>query len=355
MSMSQLPRVLIVYTGGTFGMVARPNRGQLQLPELSPAALRKRFLEHVPELKQLAHCDVDVLMNRDSAHVGPQDWVELAARIKTRWKNYDGVVVLHGTDTLAYTASALSLLLIPCSKPVVLTGAQKPLASLRTDARRNLISAVEIAAHGPRPQVNQVMVFFDDRLLQGNRARKQSASDFHGFESPRSSPLALVGTTIQYFSPSGTEKKKKSVQPAMTPTFDERIALLHVTPGFPAQIVAERLLDSLSALLLLVFPSGTAPTHDPSFLKLLREAKRKKIPLIVVTEGHSRAPGLKLDPYAYAAGRELLAAGCYWAGEMTPECAYVKTAWLMGQANAAKNFARHWAREFAGEGAGVSG
>ncbi|MBC7692616.1 MAG: asparaginase [Methylotenera sp.] len=350
MNMTQLPRVLIVYTGGTFGMVASSTSTQLKIPKLNPASLRKRFHDHIPELRQLARCDVDVLMNRDSAHVGPADWAMLAERIRKRWDKYDGVVVLHGTDTLSYTASALSFLLAPCKKPVILTGAQKPLAALRTDARRNLISAVEIAAHGPRPQMNQVMIFFDDRLLQGNRARKESASDFRAFESPRTAPLAMVGTTIQYAQSSATRPLKRV--PKLQPVFNEKIALLHVTPGFPSKVIADSLLDSVSALLLLAFPSGTAPTHDPAFMNLISLARKKNLPVIIATEGMSRASGLKIDPKAYAAGRELLQEGCYWAGEMTPECAFVKASWLLGQKDAADQFQKWWSTEFAGEGSG---
>jgi L-asparaginase len=174
-----MPKVLIIYTGGTFGMV--PSEGGFAIDDISAKALKQRIETFVPELRYLAHCDIEVALNCDSAHIGPEEWIQLANLIKKKSSQYDGVVVLHGTDTLSYTASALSFLLRPCKKPVIITGAQRPLASIRTDARRNLLSAVEIAATGPRDVVSQVCVFFDDRLLQGNLTRKRSATDFFCF------------------------------------------------------------------------------------------------------------------------------------------------------------------------------
>jgi L-asparaginase len=344
-------RVLILYTGGTFGMTATSKgSGSMSMPKLNPAGLRQRFLKNVPELSQLAHCDVDVVMNRDSAHVGPAEWKALAARIQKRWSKYDGIVILHGTDTLAYTASALSFLLRPCRKPVILTGAQRPLAALRTDARRNLMAAVEIAARGPRPAKNQVKVFFDDRLLRGNRVRKRSASEFGAFESPKFPALAMVGTEIRY-APAGG---KPSGSPKLRPEFNAHVALLHATPGFPARHITQSLLPELNGLVLVVFPSGTAPTHDPEFIRLLRAARRLDIPVVTVSEGVSQPPSGRANPGTYEAGRKLIEEGCFWSGEMTPECAYVKASLLLGQARGRRRFAALWKRELAGEGSGHS-
>lgn len=343
--------VLIIYTGGTFGMdliQSGRNAGRrvLGTPSLRPAELERRLRERVPELAGIAHCGVEIVLNRDSAHVGPAEWRLLAERIRKLWRGYDGVVVLHGTDTMAYTASALSFLLRPCLKPVVLTGAQRPLSALRTDARRNLISAVEIAAHGPRDRVGQVSVFFDDRLLQGNRVRKRSASEFGAFESPQASALAVVGTEIRYAE---TARSPRRARAELAPAFDTGVAMLHVTPGFPARMVREQLLARASALVLVVFASGTAPTQDTEFLALLGDARRRGTPIVVATENASEF-GEGVDPGHYEAGRPLLAHGAHWAGAMTPECAYVKTSWILAQPGGARRFAALWRRDFAGEG-----
>jgi L-asparaginase len=342
-------RVLVLYTGGTFGMDFGAGRA-LTTPDLKPEELARRLRERVPELRDLAHCDVEIVLNRDSAHIGPPEWRLFAETILKRWKKYDGVVLLHGTDTMAYTASALSFLLRPCLKPVVITGAQRPLTALRSDARRNLISAVEIAAHGPRELVSQVSVFFDDLLFQGNLVRKRSASEFEAFESPQSPPLAAVGTEMRY----ALTRARKRDRARLLPEFSGKVALLHVTPGFPARMVRERVLPGLDGLVLVVFPSGTAPTHDPEFIRLLQDARKRGVPAVIVTEGHSGSwVGAKRRASrrsSYAAGTQLLSEGGYWAGTMTPECAYVKTAWILAQPGGARRFASLWKRDFAGEG-----
>jgi L-asparaginase len=229
-----------------------------------------------------------------------------------------------------------------------MTGAQRPLSALRTDARRNLISAVDIAAHGPREVVGQVSVYFNDVLLQGNRSRKRSASEFAAFESPQKAPLAVVGTTIRYAPPHAAPAQSA---PLLKPVFNRKVAMLQVTPGFPADAVARGLLPGLDGLVLIVFASVTAPTHDPGFLELLRDARRRDLPVVIVTESaaHAGAADPSANPESYPAGRQLIEEGCLWAGPMTKECAYVKTQLLLGQGRGRKGFARRWARTYASE------
>lgn len=350
------PNILVIYTGGTFGMdsplrPAKSEQALLQLPRLTPNELKARLMVRLPQMNELANCDIDVLFNRDSAHIGPEEWIGLADRIQSSWDEHDGFVILHGTDTLPYTASALSFLLNPCKKPVVITGAQLPLSSLLTDARRNLLSAIEIAAYGPRPLVSQVTLFFDDRLLQGNRSRKRSASEFEAFDSPRAEPIAWAGTRITFAKNHSSMRWLKSARRArpLKPAFNGNVAMLHLTPGFPARIVRETLLNTVDALILIAFPSGTAPTHDEEFVKLLREAKKRKTPVITVTE--SAAHATSASPVVYEAGQKLLSEGCFGAGSMTPECAYVKAALLLGQSGGKAQFGKLWKTELAAEGA----
>ncbi|MBI2810658.1 MAG: asparaginase [Candidatus Melainabacteria bacterium] len=319
----------------------------ISVPTLSPEALRKRFLKQAPEIQQLAQCDVRILLNLDSAHIGPKEWLLIIKEIKKRWKSYDGIVLLHGTDTLAYSAAAMSFLLEPCRIPIVITGAQRPLAALRTDARNNLISAVEIAAQGPSRIKGRVTVVFRDQLFQGNRIRKKSASDYAAFESPSCAPLAIVGTTIRFAKP---EKRKKRSLPKLRPKFSEKVMMIHLTPGFPSGVAASLLDQDLDGLVLVVFPSGTAPAHLPAFLEFLNQARLKKIPLVCVTEGSSEPPGPIITQISYKAGQELLSHGCHWAGGMTPECAFVKTALILGQKNGRRDFADLWKLNFADEG-----
>ncbi len=337
-------KVLILYTGGTFGMEA----DTLAIPNLGPQALKKRLLRHVPELLMLADCEVRVEMNRDSAHIGPREWVRISQTIQELWDSYDGIVVLHGTDTLAYSASALSFLLRPCRKPVILTGAQRPLAAIRSDARRNLVSAVELAAFGVgsrQRRLSEVGVFFNEVLFRGNRVRKRSAVDFSGFESPKSGVLARVGSSIQVHGPWGSPKvPSRAVGSRLKPQFSSRIGMLHLTPGFPASAM-DPMLSKLEGLVLVAFPSGTAPTHQREFHRMLAQAHRRSLPVIVVTEG------VGISGSEYRAGKEMLDAGCLWSGAMTPECAYVKASYLLGQEDGRKALARWWSVDLANEGA----
>jgi L-asparaginase/Glu-tRNA(Gln) amidotransferase subunit D len=248
---------------------------------------------------------------------------------------------------------------------VVITGAQRPLAATRNDARGNLLTAVELAA-SPRlhPSLQQVTLFFGEVLLQGNRARKRSAAEFDAFESPQASPLAVVGTEIRFLE-SKPEARKRSVRRSRARArsslkqerFDQRIGMLHLTPGFPSKAVREALLPKLRALVLVAFASGTAPTQDPEFLALLQAARREGKPVIVTTEGASRVPSEAPEGLAaYAAGEKMLKEGVLWAGEMTPECAYVKAALgiaeLPGKNPEAdfQAFSRFWSMNFANEG-----
>ena len=339
-------KVLILYTGGTFGMEAET----LSVPKLSPVALRQRLSRYVPELALLADCEVRVVMNCDSAHIGPTEWLQLARIIQESWRAFDGIVVLHGTDTMAWTASALSFLLRPCLKPVILTGAQRPLVAVRTDARRNLVSAVELAAQDGRsglPRFCEVGIFFDEMLFRGNRARKRSALDFAAFESPKAGALARLGSSIHHhdslLAAGRTARSGRGGGPRLRPAFSSRVAMLHLTPGFPADAV-ERLLPGLDGLLLVAFPSGTAPTHQADFRKLLASARSLRVPVMVVTEG------IGVTGSEYEAGRELLRQGCLWSGAMTPECAYVKASYLLGQENGREVLLKWWGTELANEG-----
>jgi L-asparaginase len=343
-------RVLLLYTGGTIGMtMSESMHGSLGPPQLTQSGLKKRVFELVPELRDLARCDLEVLFNLDSGHMGPAEWLKMAEVVRARWDHYDGIVILHGTDTLSYSASALSFLLEPCRIPVILTGAQRPLAALRSDARQNLVSSVEIAAQAKQKKLNRVCVFFGDTLFIGNRVRKRSAFEFDAFESPQAGVLAVVGTQIRYSDVQVTRKRKPV---KILPSFSHRVLTVVATPAFPSESVSDEVLNQLDAMLMIVFPSATAPTHLPGFIELLRRARARNLPVIIATEGATRMPGFGAHPADYEAGRRLLDEGCFWAGEMTPECAYVKASLILGQPQGRKHFAKWWKRELSDEGCG---
>jgi L-asparaginase len=240
---------------------------------------------------------------------------------------------------------------------------------IRTDARRNLISAVEIASQGQAllkksggdPELlKQVLVFFNDKLFQGNHVHKRSALDFDGFETPFDSPIAVVGTKVS-FMPRGLSKtqspaKFAKLQPLDRIHFETQIGVIHLTPGFPAQAFSGELLHRLLGLILVTFPSGTAPTHEPELLELVRRARASEVPVVLVAQGVAQAPGEVPSPTLYEAGRPLLEAGAYWSGGLTLECAYVKMAWALGQVlsqpsrSRLDSFAKIWEKRWVGEG-----
>jgi L-asparaginase len=333
------PKILVLYTGGTFGMDEN-----LKIPDLSASALKKRLLARVPEMTRIADCTIRVVFNLDSCQMGLQHWLGLAQEIRSHGSDFDGVVVLHGTDTLAYTAAALSMLLSPCPHPVVLTGAQKPLDSLRNDARSNLLTALEVAANSPKELRNRVMVAFHDEVYLGSRVRKHSAFDFGAFESPRFPGLARVGSGIQYEAAIRSlpkfHRKKPWLDsiPATLPFPLPRILKTEVTPEFPAGSFDSTWLKDVDSILLTLYPSGTAPTEHPGFMEFVDRAHQNGTRLLAITE-RSHAP---MEMGAYESGEILKKAGVKWCADLTPEAAYVKAMLSHLIASSRAGFDRLW-------------
>ena len=335
--MPKLKKILVVYTGGTFGMrtkTASPKsepKAELEIPNLSASELKSWLKAQVPEMKQIASCDVDVVFNLDSCQFQATHWFELAAHIQEKQAQYDGVVILHGTDTLSYSAAALSLLLSPTQIPVVFTGAQKPLSTLRNDARLNFISALEVAANAPKELQNRVLVAFHDEVFLGSRVRKKSATDFAAFESPRFPKLASIGSSIRYHEVIQHLPALKKGNPLLLkfkPSKHERrlpqILQVQMNPQFASNLFTGTVLDHLDGLLLTLYTSGTAPTAQPNFIRFLERARATLTPLFTITERAHEIPSLS----TYAAGRELIKNKVIWCKDLTPETAFVK-AWLL--------------------------
>jgi L-asparaginase len=317
-------KILVLYTGGTFGM-----NESLQIPNLSAKQLKARLTEQVPEMAKIADCDVEILFNIDSCQMNATHWFKLAERLTRAKSKYDGAVVLHGTDTLAYTGCALSFLLSPTPFPIVLTGAQRPLATLRSDARMNFISALEVAATAPKNLRDRVLVVFHDEVFLASRIRKKSALDFAAFESPRFPTLATIGSSIHYEAITKMLPKlsKKPTLKNLLKNIDfefPTILPMEIAPNFPFASLDENLLQSLDGILLTLYTSGTAPTEDQSFRDFLERAKKTNTPIFAITEREA-APN---DLSTYAAGKVLEDAGVLWCADLTPEAAYVRACLL---------------------------
>jgi len=302
-----MKRLLLLHTGGTLGMTGRR-------PEaLKPGAFFRTLRQKVPELGRLAHLELELFSNLDSCEMQPELWSALARRLYQRLPHFDGAVVTHGTDTLAETACALSFMLPGLRKPVVLTGAQRPLGEVRSDARLNLIDAVTSALQGPR----EVTVCFDSHLYRGNRVRKESVAEYDAFDSPNFPTLGVLGVEARFEA--GLSPRGKA---ALKDRLDPRVFLLRVFPGLdPALALA--VLPRVRGLVVEAYGAGNFPVSDQwgrSLRPVLTQAKRLGVPVVVV----SQAPRNSVDLSAYEAGVVAREAGAVSAGDMTISAAVVK-------------------------------
>ncbi len=316
-----MPRVLMLYTGGTIGMQPSP-QGYVPC-----AGLAERLEAHLAlgDPYRLPAFDVVEMQPLiDSAELMPEAWNRLVAALESHWQAYDAFVILHGTDTMAYSAAALSFMLGALNKPVIFTGSQIPLGEPRSDALNNVVSALQLAAHPATPC--EVGLVFHDRLLRGNRARKVRTQGLDAFDSPNFPWLAEIGIGITFPQPSALLSGVPHFAPLQLD--DEAVAVMPLHPGMSLRRAKALLEDAaLKGLVLYSYGVGNPPSFDGELLDALKAANERGVALLNVTQC---AQG-EVVQGAYATGAALNQAGVIAGGDITLEAAVAKLTVLIGQ------------------------
>ncbi len=315
--------ILVIYTGGTIGMIQDPKTGAL-----APFNFDALY-NHIPILAnfnyQIDSFCFDPLI--DSSNMNPAFWIKLAETIENKYEQYDGFVVLHGTDTMAYTASVLSFMLENLNKPVVFTGSQLPMGVMRTDGRENFINAIEIAAarEDDTPLVPEVSICFENQLMRGNRTNKFNAENFNAFLSGNYPLLAKVGVHIRYNSQNIIKPNFKKLK--VHKKLDPNVAILKLFPGITENVVKSILgANGLKAVILETYGAGNAPT-DKWFIKDLQSAIEKGITIFNVTQ----CKGGSVEMGKYETSIQLESIGVVGGFDITTESAIAKTMFLLGE------------------------
>jgi L-asparaginase len=321
--MAKRPSILLIYTGGTIGMKRDPKSGQLKPFNFV------RLLDEIPELSKF---EIDIHTYSfakpiDSSDMQPETWIEIAQLIGKNYKKHDGFVILHGSDTMAHTASALSFMLENLAKPVVLTGSQLPIGTIRTDGKENLITAIEIAAaqKNGKAIVPEVCIYFEYSLYRGNRSNKFNAEHFRAFQSANYPLLAEAGVHINYNLPHIASAPKANLK--VHTQFDKNVAILKMFPGISSNVVDAILnIDGLKAVVLETYGSGNVTTE-----KWLSDALARAIKKGLVVLNITQCAAGRVEQGRYQTSAQLEKIGVIGGADMTSEAAVIKLMFLLGQ------------------------
>ena len=343
MSSKERASILIIYTGGTIGMIHNTDTGALESFNFD------HLLKHVPELKQL-NINIDAITFDppiDSSDMEPAMWSRIVTIIKERYENYDGFVILHGTDTMSFTASALSFMLEDLMKPVILTGSQLPIGALRTDGKENIIGAIEIAAAknaDGTPIVPEVCVFFHEKLMRGNRTTKINSESFGAFGSNNYPLLAMAGTDIQFYT-RNIKKYVPGLKLKAHHEYNSNIMIFSLFPGIQKEVV-EKLLGAkeLKGIIFRTYGAGNAPQKKWLIDALSKATAEGKI-IINITQ----CAGGSVHMERYETGLQLQEAGVTSGHDSTVEAAITKLMYLLGKDLPVEEVRRRMETNIAGE------
>ncbi|MCF6306791.1 MAG: asparaginase [Flavobacteriaceae bacterium] len=340
--MCKKPNILLIYTGGTIGMIKDSETGTLHNFNFD------ELLEYIPELN-LLDCNISTQSFAkpiDSSNMNPSNWVEIASIIEEAYDNYDGFVILHGSDTMSYTASALSFMLENLSKPVIFTGSQLPIGDLRTDAKENLITSIQIASlcNEGRPVIREVGLYFEYKLYRANRSTKINAEHFEAFDSLNYPPLIVSGVNLsvnyQALLPSNSGKKLK-----VHKKLGSNILLVKMFPGID-EVTINHLFayPEIKGLVLETYGSGNL-TNEKWFVKAIKKLIDKEIPIVNVTQ----CSGGSVDMNIYKTNIKYRKMGIISGKDITTESALAKLLFLLGQNISANSFKTIYETSLRGE------